>query len=250
VSILSLPVGVTAVIEFADPSEARAAFTNLAYTRFHSAPLYLEWAPEDTFTTSYSERPLKPMASAKTPRTETVKVGGGGAPDAEPEPDTTLFVKNLNFNTTEEGLKAHFVSAGAIFSVSIATKKDPRTGKRLSMGFGFVTFWHRSGVDAALKLLQHSQLDTHSLELKRANRAAEWDKSDVVKERFAGVAADGGGKPSTKMLVRNIPFQATRQEVTEIFKTFGELTAVRLPSKVSGTGSHRGFAFVEFATKG
>jgi multiple RNA-binding domain-containing protein 1 len=114
------------------------------------------------------------------------------------------------------------------------------------MGFGFVTFWRRRGADNALKLLQHSRLDTHSLELKRSNRAAERDKSEKTKGRTS--AADGG-KPSTKILVRNIPFQATKQEVTEIFKTFGELTAVRLPSKISGTGSHRGFAFVEFATK-
>ena len=30
---------------------------------------------------------------------------------------------------------------------------------------------------------------------------------------------------------------------------FGELKTVRLPKKYSGTGSHRGFAFVDFLTK-
>merc|ERR1712181_158494 len=53
-------------------------------------------------------------------------------------------------------------------------------------------------------------------------------------------------KPSTKLLVRNIPFQATKEEVTAIFKTFGELSAVRLPRKMAGTGDHRGFAFIEY----
>jgi multiple RNA-binding domain-containing protein 1 len=44
------PTGVTAIIEFGDPSEAKTAFTKLAYTKFKHLPLYLEWAPEETFT--------------------------------------------------------------------------------------------------------------------------------------------------------------------------------------------------------
>jgi len=44
------PTGVTAIIEFDDPSEAKTAFTKLAYTKFKHLPLYLEWAPEETFT--------------------------------------------------------------------------------------------------------------------------------------------------------------------------------------------------------
>jgi hypothetical protein len=30
---------------------------------------------------------------------------------------------------------------------------------------------------------------------------------------------------------------------------FGELKSVRMPKKVSGTGKHRGFAFIDFLTK-
>ena len=37
------------------------------------------------------------------------------------------------------------------------------------------------------------------------------------------------------------------REVKDIFATFGQLKNVRLPKKV--TGSHRGFAFVEFISK-
>ena len=48
------------------------------------------------------------------------------------------------------------------------------------------------------------------------------------------------------MVVRNVPFEASQREIEDVFKTFGQLKAVRLPKKV--TGSHRGFAFVEFNT--
>lgn len=43
------PSGVTAIIEFLDSSEAKKAFSKLAYTKFKNLPLYLEWAPENTF---------------------------------------------------------------------------------------------------------------------------------------------------------------------------------------------------------
>ena len=234
--IVMPPAGITAVIEFVEPGEARTAFTNLAYTRFHNTPLYLEWAPEISFTTPYSECTVKKPDRVEEPTTEAEN-------ELEsPEPETTLFVKNLNFDTTDEGLRNHFAGCGKIFSANVATKKDTKSGDKLSMGFGFVTFWLKTSATRALKEVQHSRLDNHSLELKRSNRAAEKDKPSSKEPAVAG-------QPSTKIMVRNVAFQATKQEITEIFKTYGELTAVRLPSKLSGTGSHRGFAFIEFASK-
>ncbi|NXT59731.1 RBM19 protein, partial [Pluvianellus socialis] len=41
--------GVTAIVEFLEPTEAKQAFTKLAYSKFHSVPLYLEWAPMGVF---------------------------------------------------------------------------------------------------------------------------------------------------------------------------------------------------------
>jgi multiple RNA-binding domain-containing protein 1 len=34
-----------------------------------------------------------------------------------------------------------------------------------------------------------------------------------------------------------------------VSSTFGELKTVRLPKKMTGTGAHRGFGFVDFLTK-
>lgn len=39
-----------AVVEFQKPSEARHAFKALAFKRFQTAPLFLEWAPKDIFS--------------------------------------------------------------------------------------------------------------------------------------------------------------------------------------------------------
>lgn len=54
----------------------------------------------------------------------------------------------------------------------------------------------------------------------------------------------------TKILVRNIPFQAKPAEVRDLFRAFGELKSLRIPKKMTpGEDSHRGFGFVDFNTK-
>ncbi|XP_063225906.1 probable RNA-binding protein 19 [Bacillus rossius redtenbacheri] len=257
------PSGVTAIVEFLEPSEARSAFMKLAYTRFKHLPLYLEWAPSNTFTTSAADwKQTKAKVCAdfqetvgnnvpgsipvKEERVPTIPADSPSSDEEndEPEPNSTLFVKNLNFSTTEQAIREHFKNCGSIHSVMIATRKDPNTpGQLLSIGQCFIQFKRQASVEKALKTLQHSVLDDFSVELKRSNRTLQ---SDVVSARKISQVKKQTG---SKILVRNIPFQANKKEVVDLFKTFGELKAVRLPLKMAGTGSHRGFAFVEYLTK-
>lgn len=51
---------------------------------------------------------------------------------------------------------------------------------------------------------------------------------------------------NSKLMIRNIAFQATKNDIKELFKEFGSLKKVRLPKKMDG--QHRGFAFVEYDT--
>lgn len=55
------PSGVTAIIEFLDSGEAKKAFSKLAYTKFKNMPLYLEWAPENTFKSPATKAMEIPM---------------------------------------------------------------------------------------------------------------------------------------------------------------------------------------------
>ncbi|XP_054272125.1 probable RNA-binding protein 19 [Macrosteles quadrilineatus] len=241
------PIGVTAIVEFLEASEAKKAFLALAYTRFKNLPLYLEWAPDDTFSQVTAK---KEKAEDESEIKDEVEDGTKQESESdedenvEPEPDTTLYVKNLNFDTQEESIKQHFRKCGKVASVTIARKKDPaRPGEVLSMGYGFVQFYKQAELNQALKQLQHSTLDGHQLELKRSNRTLQDNKNQPRKKN--NVEKQTG----TKILVRNIPFQATQKEVQQLFVTFGEIKSLRLPKKMVGTGSHRGFAFVEFHTK-
>ncbi|NXF08254.1 RBM19 protein, partial [Smithornis capensis] len=255
--------GITAIVEFLEPTEAKQAFTRLAYSKFHSVPLYLEWAPVGVFFSPapnkknvvpekedeaglfilfVSGETIKDSEEAAAQEKEEEKEEEEEEEEEENIPGCTLFIKNLNFATTEETLKETFSKVGALKSCTISKKKD-KAGTLLSMGFGFVEYKKPESAQKALRRLQGCSVDGHKLEVKLSERAVRpavksFRKKQTVKKQ-----------KTSKILVRNIPFQATVREIRELFSTFGELKTVRLPKKMAGTGSHRGFGFVDFVTK-
>ena len=52
---------------------------------------------------------------------------------------------------------------------------------------------------------------------------------------------------STKITVKNIPFQISNSEITSLFGTFYKLKNFRFPKKF-GTAQRRGFGFFRFLT--
>ncbi|XP_024130926.1 probable RNA-binding protein 19 [Oryzias melastigma] len=243
--VLLPPSGLTAIIEFLEPTEAKRAFTKLAYSKFHHVPLYLEWAPVGVFvadqqkTVSNKEEDVKVKQNLEK---EDKEEEDEEEEEEEAVPGSTLFIKNLSFSTTEEKLQETFSKCGKVKFCSISKKKD-KSGKMLSMGYGFVQYQSAEGAQKALRQLQHCTVDDHQLELKisdRATRATEVSrKKKQVEKKQTG----------SKILVRNVPFQATVREIRELFCTFGELKTVRLPKKAAGSGNHRGFGFIDFITK-
>ncbi|KAK2172512.1 hypothetical protein NP493_953g00009 [Ridgeia piscesae] len=251
------PSGITAIVEFLEPSEARSAFRGLAYTKFKYAPLYLEWAPVGVFrapttlsstlipSTGAEDVEMKEETTEETSKKQVVTEDSSSESDDEvSEPGSTLFIKNLNFDTTQDKLTQIFSKCGKLCAVSISKKKDMKNpGLFLSLGYGFVEYMTVSAAKQALKELQHTSIDGHQVELKVSNRAtlqppAPRQKQDTKKKQT-----------STKILIRNIPFEATLKEIRELFGVFGEIKSLRIPKKMSESGSHRGFGFVDFLTK-
>ncbi|ETN59494.1 RNA binding motif protein [Anopheles darlingi] len=255
------PSGVTAIVEFLDPSEARRAFKKLAYTNFQSQPLYLEWAPENTFKSPTAPDDVKEVKEEsngnstvkESPDEETVRAAAGtNVPkkeeepledDTEPEEGTTLFIKNLSFKTVEATIQERFRKVGPIHSVQIVrTKNLVSGGPTESRGYGFIQFKHRKSADHALKNLQLVQIDGRPIELARSDRVLK-TAADETRKSKAGPKQTG-----SKILVRNIPFQANASEIRDLFKPFGDIKVLRLPRKMVANAdeSHRGFGFVEF----
>ncbi|EFJ46013.1 hypothetical protein VOLCADRAFT_63158, partial [Volvox carteri f. nagariensis] len=238
------PARALALVEFAEPQDARAAFKSLAYKKYHHVPLYLEWAPADVFVLP-SAPPCPPDAKAATEIEEAVTAAADDDGDAAANPAVlgTIYVKNLAFSTGDTPLRKHFEAAvaaagGSLHSALVARKKVPGTGKDggggtavQSLGYGFVEVDSEAVAAAVIKKLQGSVLDGHKLVLQIS--------------RGRKSAAAGAG--STKLVVRNLAFEATKKDIQGLFNPFGHLKSCRLPKKFDG--SHRGFAFVEFVTK-
>jgi multiple RNA-binding domain-containing protein 1 len=229
---------------FSNNSDAKKAFRKLAYKRFKSSPLYLEWAsltiPVEEIVSSQEEY------DEKTTLLEEINGNNDEMRDSSDE-IYSIYVKNLNFHTTEDALRRVFEKEiGQVRSVRIPTKlsavKSVRGIKshakeesiRQSMGFGFVEFRTNEDAMKALKLLQGKIIDGHEIQLS-ISKSKLHSTGNVSSEKT---------KKGTKIIVRNVPFQASRNELLQLFGSFGHLKTVRLPKKYDG--SHRGFAFVEF----
>ena len=92
--------------------------------------------------------------------------------------------------------------------LAIAKKMEPSL--LLPMGFGFVVYENRQQALKALNRFNGKALDGHVLELKfSARKEAVTTKKRKITE--------GGEDGKTKLLVRNIPFEANRNELRELF---------------------------------
>ena len=78
---------------------------------------------------------------------------------------TNLYVGNLSWNTTEEQLKQHFESYGAVKRARIVLDKETNR----SRGFGFIEFQNDADAQAALAL-DGTDFDGRSLRVNLANR--------------------------------------------------------------------------------
>jgi multiple RNA-binding domain-containing protein 1 len=252
--VLVPPAGTLAVIEFVHADEARKAFRALAYRRLGNSIIYLEKGPLGMFQ--------------PTPSTSVVN---GILPIAIEDPDAenganlditggkTLFVKNLAFATSSQRFTQAFHHLPGFAFARVQTKQDPkRLGARLSMGFGFVEFRTTEAAQKALKGMHGHILDGHMLSVRFAGRGAEEQEEKKGEKEKAR---------TTKMLVKNVPFEATRKDIQQLFgyaaltsiehlesnltifppSAYGQLKSVRLPKRFDRRS--RGFAFLEFVSR-
>jgi len=255
VKILLPPSRTIALVEYEHSTDAKKAFRKLAYRRFKHVPIYLEWAPLKAKTSSTESSTTKQKSQPNTKSTKEMPTALQQITKEDDDADieitsdgvsASLYVKNLNFETTEETLQSVFeAQLGKILSVRIPRKVAPTKNgnaesRPLSMGYGFIEVESHELAKKAIKMLQGKLVDGHALQLAISSNKSS--QQSIKKS----VITPSGKKTPTKIMVRNVPFQASRQELLKLFGTFGQLRKVRLPKKFDG--SHRGFAFVEFLT--
>lgn len=240
------PTKTIALVEFIEPNEAKSAFMRLAYKKLHHIPMFLEWAPIGSLKPVDGNNNIKKSEETTDEAVDLndkeVKRDMLNKPIEEAkdeEGSATLFVKNLSFSTSTDKLKETFAGVKGFLSAKVSTKLHPKSGAKLSMGFGFLNFDTKENAKDCMKIKQYTKLDGHALQLKLS--IANTNKND--KNKLKADVKIGG----TKLIIRNIPFEATKRDVQQLFRSFGQVKSLRLPKKFDG--SHRGFGFVDFLTK-
>jgi RNA recognition motif-containing protein len=82
-----------------------------------------------------------------------------------------IYVGNLSYGTTDDGLRTLFASYGNVDSVSIITDRDSGRSK----GFGFVEMSNESDAKNAISALDGYELDGRRLRVNEANEKPRRD---------------------------------------------------------------------------
>jgi RNA recognition motif-containing protein len=99
-----------------------------------------------------------------------------------------LYVGNLPYSATEDGLKSHFSSAGSVASVKIII--DRETGR--SKGFGFVEMDSDDGAQSAVSQLDGQEFEGRSLRVSEAKPQPERESRGGGGGGFGGGRSGGG----------------------------------------------------------
>ena len=219
--------GITGVVEYLSESQAKVAFSKLAYSKFKHLPLYLEWAPHGLFSQKSNTTDVQDLNG------ETIQY--------------TIYVKNLNFATQDKTLEKVFEEFNPV-QVSISRKRNPNNPKEMqSMGFGFVKFGDFNSAKQAIIDKQGFLVDEHKLEISLAKQPKRKEMPMPKKH----VVTTPNENAANVLVIKNIPFEASKKEVYALLSRFGAIRSLRLPKKVKtrDNTTHRGFCFVEFISK-
>jgi nucleolin len=147
-----------------------------------------------------------------------------------------LFVRNIGYDTTQEGLAEYFAKYGDVEESKIVTDKN--TGK--SRGFGFLKFYEKRSAYNAMKDADNIVVDGRNLQIRYSN-----DKNSQMKG--GNNSAKKGPASEFGVFVGNISYKCTENDLKKFFKDCGKVLDVRIAKKADG--KLKGFAHVDFETK-
>lgn len=94
--------------------------------------------------------------------------------------DSKLYVGNLSYDTTEDGLRSKFAEAGSVVLVEVI--KDRDTGR--AKGFAFVTMGSQEEAETAIKMLNGKTLDDREIKVNIARPREERPRNSYNNQRW------------------------------------------------------------------
>ncbi|TPP64405.1 Multiple RNA-binding domain-containing protein 1 [Fasciola gigantica] len=258
------PLGITAIVVFSLPQHARLAYRLLAYEPFQDSVLYLQWLPHGAWKSDAEEQqqenqkdreqnassPIDHSKQQKRRRKhghikENHEEPSKSVADAEAEFELITSLSNedqeqalspkrrLNRSDFEDVEDDDHDMKNPSEVKTISEKNKKRKPKA-------------RGYENKKARIRRQDAQTEENEAPAEPVPVLDDSSTTPKPTQTRVQVDEPEPTKAVLLVRNIPFQATQEELTELFQAVGGLLCVRLPQKPGG--GHRGFGFVEFDT--
>ncbi|EJW74074.1 hypothetical protein WUBG_15018, partial [Wuchereria bancrofti] len=171
--------------------------------------------------------PQLPSQSSKPKTTSSQDLGLQGTSEEASEKRHTVFVSNLDFKLPTERLKEIFPNAKEIRLVY-------RGMSKLHKGFGYIDFSTEPEARNALKM-DRTQIDGRPLYVSEYK---PHDKGKNAEFRYST------GLERNKVFVNNVHYDATEEQLKEIFTIFGAVRDIRIVTHKSGKS--KGCAYVEF----
>ena len=158
----------------------------------------------------------------------------------EESKSSTVFVKNLNFDTDEDKLKIVFeeINVGIVRSIRIPRKKNQSHDN--SMGYGFIQYDSKTAAQNAVKLLQNIIVDDHALKLSLSQTSSSSKAQRKTKKRKEPDSFEDPLNPSfksNKLMIKNLAFEATKKDLKALFHPHAQIKKIRIPKKFEG--NHR-----------
>ncbi|CAA2976514.1 multiple RNA-binding domain-containing 1 isoform X1 [Olea europaea subsp. europaea] len=142
--------------------------------RIEGCSMYLEWTPGNILSpnpTSVDDSNDNVIVDEHDSNRVLLEQKLEDITDMDIDPDRiesrSVYVKYLNFKTSDENLKRHLTEhseEGRVHSVRV--KKHVKNGKKVSMGFGFIEF---DSVDTAVNVCRDLQVKSLRLPMKFGN---------------------------------------------------------------------------------
>jgi nucleolin len=147
-----------------------------------------------------------------------------------------LFVGGLADSATEEELRSVFEGAGFVVE-HLALPRDRESGRL--RGFAFITLTNEAEASRARSELQGADCSGRPLSIR--------EFSQEPPKRGPGNERVGPRQPEPTVFLGKLPFDATQEEIQELFASEGVGPVIRVSLPLGPDGRPRGFGFATLA---
>ncbi|UKJ89669.1 hypothetical protein MACJ_002922 [Theileria orientalis] len=156
----------------------------------------------------------------------------------------SVYVSNIDASVDEEELDKHFANLkGYVISKiirPIQSGSEDDKSKADRPRYGFIEFDSIDNAKEAIKRRCGTVIAGKLINV-------ELSKNNQTISKHSKKKQGGPTEENDVIIVKNLPFQATKKELTDLFKHYANVKTVRIPKSAGNT--HRGFGFVEFMSK-